>query len=158
MSDYARNNKHNFQLRQLIALAAQGSLNTPWVAPFATSGATGDANRAIFLVWVGTLGGAVTLNAKLTQAKNSDGGDAKDITEAVFPVFNTTDDERIRSIEITPGVLDDPNGYRFVRVEVTVAGGTGVYGVLQYNHELRYPGAENQHETYDSQLIVLGRP
>ena len=151
-------NVHTFngsnRLRQLIGLAAQGSLNTNWINPFASSGSNGDADRAVFVIWVGTLSDDV--DAKVTQAQDATGTGAKDITGAVWTTFTTTEDERFRSVEIGPGALDDANGFSFVRVEVTVASGTPVYGVFQINHRLRYPGIGGQDATYDEQVIVLG--
>lgn len=156
-------NVHTFpqshQVRQLIAPAAQGSLNTAWVAPFSTSGTTGDADRAVFFITVGTLDSDDTIDVELHQAKDSSGTDATALTaDAIAVLTQVTDDndETIKSIEIGPGALNGANGYTHVRVEVTVANGTPVWGVFQVNHRLRYPGANSQHSTYDEQVLVLG--
>lgn len=146
----------NNKIKQLIALATQGTISSSWVAPFATSGAAGDANRAVFLVWVGTIGAGVTLTAKLQQATSSAGAGAVDISGATLTVFGETSDERIRTIEIGPGLLNDTDGFKYVRLVVTAAGGTAIYGAMLINHWLRFPGIGGQDATYDEQDILLG--
>lgn len=146
----------NNKVRQLIALATQGTVSSSWVSPFATSGASGDANRAVFLVWVGTIGSGVTLTAKLRQAKDSVGTSAEDIVGATITIFGETTDERFRTIEIGPGLLKDSTDFNHVQLVVTAAGGTAIYGGMLINHWLRFPGVGGQHTSYDEQKIVLG--
>lgn len=155
-------NVHTFdgshKVRQLIGLASQGTLTTPWVRPFASSGAGGDAERAVFLIQVGTLASGETLAAKLRRALTSTGGSAEDIPGAAITTMTETTDERIRSIEIGPGAMSDAEGFQYVAAVVTVAGGdsAAIYGVTLINHRLRYPGTGGQDDTYDEQVIVLG--
>lgn len=137
---------------QLIPLATQGTINSAYVAPFATSGTSGDATKAVFLVWVGTIGVGVTLTAKLRQATTSGGANVKDIAASTLTVFGETSDERIRSIEVHPSALDDANGFKYIQLVVTAVGGTAIWGAFQINHGLRNAGFYDQAATYDQQL------
>lgn len=155
-------NVHTFdgshKVRSLLPPAAQGSLNTAWVSPFATSGSAGDADRAVFFVFVGTLDSDDTIDVEIHQAKDANGTDATTLTaDAIATLTQITDenDETINTIEIGPGALDDVNGYTHVRVEVTVANGTPIWGVFQVNHRLRYPGTGGQDATYAQRVIAL---
>ncbi|RMG88669.1 MAG: hypothetical protein D6712_03170 [Chloroflexi bacterium] len=141
-------------IHQGIAPATQGSLNTGWIAPFVNDG----ANRAVFLLDVGTLGAGVTIDMKLEQATDSSGTGAKDITGAVITQVTDTTDERVRTIEIAPNALDDINGYTYVRAVVTVAGGTGTapYGVLALSRQLREPGNTTSGSDWDEAVFVTG--
>lgn len=153
-------NVHTFdgshKARTLIAPAAQGSLNSAWVAPFSTSGRAGDADRAVFFLLAGTCDADDTIDVAITQAQDANGTGAKPVVGAVLTQVTDENDEALKTIEIGPGALDDANGFTHVRVEVTVANGTPVWGVFQINHRLRYPGTGGQDDSYDEQVIVLG--
>lgn len=133
----------NHKLELLLPPADQGDLNTSWVSPFVV----GEANRAVFMFVIGAMG--ASLDAKITQATNSSGGSAKDITGAALTTITTATDNVIATIELAPGSLDDANGFTYVRAEVTVAGAsTGIYAVIYMLHSLRYPIAGDQAATY----------
>lgn len=146
----------NFKLAQLIGLAAQGSLNTAYVSPFASSGVGGDAQRAVFELWIGVLSSG-TVDFALWQATSSGGAGRKAIVGAALTQITTTTDVSINTIEIGPGALDDKNGFTWVRGEVTVSTGTPIWGVQQWNYWLRYPGIGGQDATYAQQVLVLGQ-
>lgn len=133
----------NHKLQLLLPPADQGDVNTSWVSPFVV----GEANRAVFMFVIGAVG--ANLDAKITQAQDSGGTGAKDITGAALTAITTTTDNVIATIELAPGSLDDVNGFTYVRAEVTVAGAsTGIYAVVYMLHSLRYPIAGDQHSTY----------
>ncbi len=129
---YAINNKTT----QLLAPAARGTTSTSWVAPFSD----GVANRAVFELNVGTVGGNVTW--KLTQATDSSGTGAKDIPNAVGVTITTSNDPCVQFIELNSGSLDLKNGFTYVRAEVTVATGTPPWGVNLIQHQLRHKPVE----------------
>lgn len=147
-------NVHTFngssKLQLLIVPAAQASLNTSWVSPFADGGG---ADRAVFLLTVGAIAGTVAM--KITQATSSAGAGAKDITGAAITTVTTSTDESLNTIEIAPGALDDTNGFKWVRAEVTVVTGTPVYSVTLLKHRLRYPGIGGQDTSYRQAVIVI---
>lgn len=140
------------KIRSLIVNADNGDLNTPWVQPF-SGGASAD--RAVFMISVGTVG--AQLDMALYQATDAAGTGRKAITGAALTQVDSNNDESIKTIEIGPGALDDKNGFKYVRAEVVVAGSaTEVYTVALIQHRLRYPGIDDQHASYDEQVVVLG--
>lgn len=147
-------NVHTFDAHHkvdlLIVPAAQGSLNSSWVQPFADGGSS---DRAVFMMVVGAV--SANQNFKLTQALTSGGGTPKDITGAAITAITTSTDECVVTIEIAPGALDNLNGYTWVRAEVSVAGGTPVWGLLMLKHRLRYPGVGGQPTAYRQAVIVI---
>lgn len=148
-------NVHTFngssKLQLLIVSAAQGSLNTSWVSPFADGGG---ADRAVFLLDIGSVSSG-TVAMKITQATSSAGAGAKDITGAAITAVTTTTDESLNTIEIAPGAMDDVNGFKWVRAEVTVSTGTPIYSVIMLKHRLRYPGIGGQDTSYRQAIIVI---
>lgn len=148
-------NVHTFngssQLDVLIVPATQGSLNTSYVAPFADGGG---ADRAVFKLTVGATTEDVSM--ALYQATDSAGTGRKAITGAAITTITSASDECVKTIEIGPGALDDVNGFKYVRAEVTVAAaGTTPYCVELIKHRLRYPGAVDQPSSYAEAVIVL---
>lgn len=148
----------NFKLTQLIGLAAQGSLNTAWVAPFAADGTltSGVGNRIVFELWVGVLGSG-TIDFALYQATDNAAAGRKAIVGASLVQITTSTDVGINTIEIGPGALDDKNGYTWVRGEVTVSTGSPIWGIQAWNYWLNYPGIGGQDATYMQQILVLGQ-
>jgi len=142
------------KLRSLIKPIAQGSLNSPWLSPFATGGVHGNANRSVFLFWFDQLTTGQTVAVQLWQAKDATGTDARVITEAAF-VVDETNDGAWKSIEIAPGAFIDAQGYKYVQARVVFSRGTAVWGLSVVNHELRNPGEYGQDETYNEQVAVF---
>jgi hypothetical protein len=154
-------NVHTFngsnKVQLLIPCADNGDVNTSWVNPFSDGEG---AERAVFLISVGTVG--AQLDMTLYQAQDASGTGRKIITDAAITQVSSANDEKVATIEIGPGALDDPNGFKYVRAEVVVAGSaTEEYTVLLIKHRLRYPGigwsgVGAQHSTYDEAVTVLG--
>lgn len=137
-------------LKLLIVPATQGSLNTSYVAPFADGGA---ANRAVFQITVGATTQDVTM--ALYQAQDSSGTGRKAITGASITAITSSTDECIKTIEISPGAMDDKNGFKYVRAEVVVASaGTTPYSVQLIKHFLRRAGLNDQDSSYAEAIIV----
>jgi hypothetical protein len=150
------NTAKTFHLSQKYSLeipfASQASSNSSWVAPFADGGFSGVAT---FFLTVGAITQNVTF--KLTQAQDSSGTGAKDITGAVLATaFTSSTDNATRSIAVQPGALDDANGFKYIRAEVTVSGGASeIYGVQLVLGDLRYnPPFWTQDATYTAQVTV----
>ncbi len=150
-------NVHTFSeshyVRLLIApSASNGDLNTAWVSPFADGGSS---DRSVFMLTCGAT--TETVDVALYQASDSSGTGRKAITGAAITQITSSTDEVIKTIEIAPGALDDKNGFKFVRAEVTVgAAGTTPYSVTLINHRLRYPGDFDQHSSYNEAVLVYG--
>lgn len=143
MSYHTFHTSHDVQL--LLPPADQGDLNTSWVAPFANGGG---ANAAVFMLVVGTVA-ADAIDLQVYQATDSSGTGAKVITGAAITQITTTTDECVKTIEIFPWNMDDVNGFKYVRANVTVAGaGTENYTVLLIKHQLRQPGNFTRHSSY----------
>lgn len=147
-------NMHTFDLNFIvdypIVSASQGSLNSAWVQPFA-DGAGGD--RAVYMLVLGDT--AQNLDMKLTQAVNSSGGSAKDITGAAITTITSSTDQKIVTIEIGPGALDDPNLFNYVRAEITIASsGVGIWGLVYLRYRLRTPGIQTQPSAYAQAVRV----
>lgn len=136
-------------LQLLIIPAAQGTLTSTGVAPFADGGG---ADRAVFELTLGTLSSG-TVDMKLQQATTL-GGSAKDITGAAITQIGTTTDECIKTIEIGPGALDDKNGYKWVTCVVTVSTGTPIWSLKLIKHKLRNTNVA-QDSSYSEQVEVF---
>lgn len=143
MSDHS----YAMSVKDTVAIvpAAQGSLNTAWVTPFSGAGA---ANRAVYKIFVGTISSG-TISMALYQATDGGGTGRKAIVGAAITDFTTATDERMRSVEISPGALDADDGFIYVRAEVIVSTGTPVWMVELVKHWLRNPGLGGQDSTYD---------
>lgn len=141
----------------LLPLASQASANTAYVSPFALSGYSGvQANNAVFKIYVG----AITQNVSLAlfQATDSSGTGRKAISGASITAFTSATDLAFKTIEILPGALDDTNGFRWVRAEVTVAAAASeLYMVVLQTYRLRLNGTVTQPSTYTESVLVTGR-
>lgn len=150
-------NVHSFdgshKVAKVIATAAQGSQNSSWLSPFATSGVSGDADRAVFWLDIGTVTDDV--DVAIFQATDTSGTGAKAITGAALTTITVANDNKIATIELRPDNMDDKNSFKYVQVQVTVASGTPIYSVAQILHRLRYPGIGGQVTTYDEQVEIL---
>lgn len=94
---------------------AAGTYTTGWVdmAKFFSAAA---------LVMAGDMGASATIDAKIEQATDSSGTGAKDITGLAITQLTKagTDDNKQAEINIQQGDLDKNNGFRFVRLSITV--------------------------------------
>lgn len=139
--------KH-FSPKVMDPIAQQSSANTAWELAFADDAM---ANRWMAEINFGAIG--TSLDAKVTQAQDSSGTGAKDVTGAALTQILTALQNGLATIDIGPGALDDKNGFKYVRVEVTVVG-TTVWGVNTCRYDLRNPGKLAQDATYRQQVRV----
>lgn len=83
------------------------------------------------IIMAGTLGSSATLDAKLTQATAS-GGTYKDITgKAITQLTQAgTDSDKQAIINLRSEELDVANGYRYVKLSMTVGTATSDAGAI----------------------------
>ncbi len=87
--------------------------------------------RIVGLVLVGATD--ITVDAKLRQAQDDSGTNAKDITGAAVTQFSGTDDNKWASIDVDAARLDVNGNFTHVELLITVGDGTtgaNVAGVL----------------------------
>lgn len=132
----------------LIAPAAQGSLNSSYYDPFVS----GEATRTLVEILVGTVAG--DFDVAVYQAIDSSGTDRKALTGAALTTITTANDNTLNTIEVSDTALDDVNGFKYIRVEVTVASGTPVWSAVRTDFRLRNPGRQTQDATYAQQVRV----
>ena len=77
-------------------------------------------SRVVFLLSVGATDG--TIDASVTQAQDSSGTGSKAITGASITQITAAGGNRVVSVEVSEGALD--NGYTHVQITVTGAGAT----------------------------------
>lgn len=148
-------NPHTFHLNSPVQLlidpADQASANSSWVAPFATGWR---AERAVFVLTVGTIA-AEEIDFKVTQAQDASGTGAKDVTGAAITQISAAGGNEVATIEVGPGALDDANGFKYLRAEVTVDGaGAEPYSVLLVKHRLRHAVSDAIDSSYSQQVVV----
>lgn len=83
-------------------------------------------------VFVGAIGAATTADATVTQATDSSGTGAKAITGGAFTQIGATGDNTGQLLNLRPGQLDLANGFKYVKLTITVAGDNAalVFGAL----------------------------
>lgn len=104
----------------------------------------GNFDQIQALILAGDLGTNATLDAKLEQA-TTDGGTAKDVTgKAITQLTQAgTDSNKQAVINCRADELDVANGYRYVRLSMTVGTATSDAGAVVLGHEARYaPSAD----------------
>lgn len=92
----------------------------------------GDYNQLMFIIMAGTLGTNATLDAKLTQATDSSGTSAKDVTgKAITQLTEAgTDSDKQAIITVTGENLDVANGFKFVALTMTIGTATSDAGAV----------------------------
>jgi hypothetical protein len=129
-----------------IAVASQVSANTSWIQAFARG------NRLAYKVWAQVVGTSVA--AKLSQATDSAGTGAKDITGAAITTITAAGSgKKFALIEIGPGAMDDKNNFAWVRLVATIVG-TCTWGVERMEYELRSPGEIAQDASFVESIAV----
>lgn len=73
------------------------------------------------VVMAGTMGATGTINAKIQQASDSAGTGAKDVTGLAITALTDADSDKQALINVVQGDLDRTNGFRYVRLSMTVA-------------------------------------
>jgi hypothetical protein len=81
------------------------------------------------LINTGVLGASATIDAKLRQATDSSGTNAKDITgKAITQIVKATGDNVQALVECRDTDLDVNNGFAFVALSVTVGTAASIFG------------------------------
>lgn len=95
------------------------------------------------LILVGTMATNSTVDAKLEQAKDGSGTDAKDITgKAITQLTEAgSDSDKQAIINCRSSELDVANGFDYVRLSVTVATAASDMAALILGHYARYQPA-----------------
>ena len=98
-----------------------------------TSGWIPVANHERFLVLIqtGVLGASATVDAKLQQATDASGANAKDVTgKAVTQIVKATGDNKQSLINLRAEELDTNGGFGFVQLSITVGAAASQVGAL----------------------------
>lgn len=92
------------------------------------------------IIMAGDLGAAATIDAKVEQATTAGGAGAKDVAGLGITQLTKvgTDDNKQALINIGSEDLDFNNGYRFVRLSVTVAVASSDMGAVVIGMNPRY--------------------
>jgi len=102
-------------------------------------------DQILAVIMNGTLGSSATVAAKLTQATAS-GGTYKDITgKAITNLTQVSPDasDKQALINCRADELDIDNGYRWVKLDVTIGVATSDFGAVVFGFGVRYgPAAD----------------
>lgn len=122
------------------ASQAAATVTTSWV----------DASRFLELMAIiqsGVLGTSATLDAKLQQATTSGGTGAKDITgKAITQIVKASGDNKQATIHVRPEQLDVNNGFRYVRLSVTVGTAASLISAMLVGYLARQGTALDQNQ------------
>jgi len=98
-----------------------------------------DVDQILAVLQTGVLGGSATIDAKLEQAKDADGTDAKDITgKAVTQLVKASNDNDQVMINCRSDELDVNNSFTHVRLSVTVGTAASLIAAAVYGFYGRY--------------------
>jgi hypothetical protein len=126
MADHTYN--QNNQTKLLDPPESQVSANTAWESVWA------EAELYTYTLQCGAIG--TSMDAKVTQATDSGGSDAKDVSGAAITQLLTADANTYVRLSVGPHALDIKNGFTHCRLEVT-ASGTCVWSVEGTKSALR---------------------
>lgn len=98
-----------------------------------------EAYRGIAILRTGDMNTDSTVDAKLEQAKDASGTDAKDLGKEITQLDQADgDDNSLVAIEIEPGDLDVENGFRYVRWSIEVGTDTSIISAFIIRGPLRF--------------------
>lgn len=126
---------------------APGSLSTGWV----------DMALVQWLmasIATGVLGAAATVDAKLQQATDNAGAGVKDIAgKAIAQFVKATDDNKQALINVKQDDLDVNNGFRFVRLTITVGTAASLIDGKLWGFDPRYNAADANAAASQAQVV-----
>lgn len=126
---------------------AAGTVTTGWIDHR-------DWSNIMAVISGGVLGAGATLDAKVQQAKDNAGTGAKDVTGlAITQMVKATDDNKQAVINVRQDDLDRENGFRFVRLSLTVATAASLVSGLLLGFDPRY-GAADAHDATSVKSIT----
>jgi hypothetical protein len=116
---------------------AAGTVTTGWID-------IQDYFTLLGVIFAGDLGSSATVDAKFQQATDSSGTGVKDVTGSAITQLTQagTDDNKQALINLSSADLDYNNGFRYVRLSMTVATATSDAGAVVIGLDPRY-GAAN---------------
>lgn len=129
------------------ALAA-GTANTAWID-------VTNWQNLMAIIMSGDLGASATVDAKLQQATSNAGAGAKDVTGKVITQLTQagTDSDKQAIINCSQYDLDFNNGFKFVRITLTVAVATSEIGALLLGFDPRYNTASDNDATTVDEIV-----
>ena len=93
---------------------AAGTVTTGWIS-------TANHERLLAVIQTGVLGTSATVDAKLQQATDASGTNAKDVTgKAITQIVKASGDNKQAEINLRAEELDVNGGFGFVRLSLTV--------------------------------------
>lgn len=93
---------------------AAGTVTTGWIS-------AADHERFLATIQTGVLGASATVDAKLQQAQDSTGTNAKDVTgKAITQIVKATGDGKQALINLRAEELDTNGGFSYFRLSITV--------------------------------------
>jgi hypothetical protein len=115
---------------------AAGTYTTGWID-------MQDYFSVLAVVLAGDLGASATINAKIEQATTSAGTGAKDVTGSAITALTQAgaDDNKQVAINLFQADLDRNNGYRWVRLSMTIGTATSDAGAVVVSLDTRYGAA-----------------
>jgi hypothetical protein len=129
------------------ASVAAGTVLTAWV-PLANVG------QLTALIQTGVLGASATVDAKLRQATDASGTNAKDITgKAIAQIVKATGDNVQALVEMRAEDLDVNNGFGFVALSVTVGTAASQLSAALIGSVTRYLPASQFNQAAVKQIV-----
>lgn len=122
----------NAKLTELFAVLAAvspvsqapGTVTSGWVS-------VANHERFLALVQTGVLGASATVDAKIQQATDSSGTNAKDITsKAITQIVKASGDNKQALINLRAEELDSNNGFNYVQLSITVGTAASQVGAV----------------------------
>jgi hypothetical protein len=129
------------------ASVAAGTVLTAWV-PLANVG------QLTALIQTGVLGASATVDAKLRQATDASGANAKDIAgKAITQIVKATGDNVQALVEMRAEDLDVNNGFGFVALSVTVGAAASQLSAALIGSASRYLPASTLNQAAVKQIV-----
>ena len=128
--------------------AAAGTVNTAWID-------VTNWQNLMAIAMAGDLGASATLDAKLQQATTNAGAGAKDVAgKAITQLTQAgTDGDKQAIINCSQYDLDFANGFKFVRLSMTVAVAASEIGGLLLGFDPRYNTASDNDATTVDEIV-----
>lgn len=129
------------------ASQAAGTVTTGWV------------DQSVFffvlaLIDVGAFGASATVDAKLQQAQDSSGTGAKDITgKAITQMLAAGGNNKQVMISMKEADLDTENGFRYVRLSITVGTAATLVSALLLGGVSRFQPASAYNQAAVTQIV-----
>ena len=145
----------NIKLNERIAILA--TLDPASVAPgtvVSTWVPAANFHSLAAILQTGALGASATVDAKLRQAQDATGTNAKDVTgKAVTQLVAATGNNKQVSIELRGDDLDANNGFGFIALSVTVGTAASIVSALLVGANPRYAPASAFNQAAVAQVV-----